>query len=160
MAPLMVAQPANIGNSPPLRAVEENPNLNMSLNDIMTGAERPQVMKVQDIEDALTGVPDPIRTTVDALDDRSVGRYPIYVQTEMPQTVTYFSQDRFPAGSNADGRNHLEFTPKVTHPYYSNTESLQDDPWRRGNVNKPRSISWSRMVDLITGQAKVAGDTP
>lgn len=162
MPPLMAAvmPPAE---SPPLAAVGEYPNLNMTENDCATGAVRRSTLSVEDVHTAMVGIPDPIRDTVEAADAGGrigVGRYPMVIHTERPESITYFQLDRFPGSVGA----HLEF-PSYTKTtrydgYGDNSESRQDDPWKRGNVNKPHGISYSRLIDIITGQNRVGGNNP
>lgn len=163
MPPLMACKPLPAAESPPLHAAEEYPNLNMTMNECATGAERPATLSVEDTHTAMVGIPDPIRDTVESADAGGrigVGRYPVVVHTERAEGVTFFQLDRFPGSVGA----HLEFPSYSKSTYYGgygdNSESRQDDPWRRGNVNKPHGISYSRLIDIITGQNRVAGETP
>lgn len=149
--------------SPPLEAATEYPNLNMTENDCATGAYRPSTLSVEDTHTAMVGIPDPIRVTADSADAGGrigVGRYPMVVHTERPESVTYFQLDRFPGSVGA----HLEFPSYSKTTWYggygNNSESRQDDPWNRGNVNKPHGISYSRLIDIITGQNRVGGANP
>lgn len=150
----MLACAAAGAQSPPLEPITEYHSLNMTLNAVATGAYRPPVMDEAEVFDAMTLAPDPIRVTTDAMDDRSIGRMPVFIQTVAPEPTQYFMSDRFPGSLNA----HLEYPSYTKTTYYAgygdNTESQGDDPWRRGNVNKPASMSYSRFIDIITGQSR------
>lgn len=154
MAPLACVA----AQSPPLEPVTEYHSLNMTLNAVATGAYRPVVMDEAEVFDAMTAAPDPIRVTVDAMDERSIGRMPVFIQTVAPEPTQYFMSDRFPGSLHA----HLEYPSYIRTTYYEgygdNTESTGDDPWLRGNVNKPASMSYSRFIDIIKGQVRGRGE--
>lgn len=156
--PLLAAGQYVGAQSPPLEPVTEYHALNMTLNALETGAQRMLVMDESDVFNAMTAAPDPIRVTSDAMDERSIGRYPVFVQTVAPELTQSFMEDRFP-GRTAIADPHLQYPSYIQTTFYAgygdNSESQQDDPWRRGNVNKPAAMSYSRFIDIITGQARV-----